>query len=202
MNSWRYRSARPRRAGTPHAHGAAGCRAAPRCRGTGKVRREIVVARGIADLVDRQVVGPLPVTPDEVVRRTRARPAIHQRLVDEHVDLVLPSQVWQQLRAADSDARPGGRHRAEPRETCHRSILRHGDPLSPALRRVARNPGQPPPGRHGPSRWVDVSQTASIGPAWPSACDSMRSLKGRVSGATSGTLLAKCSEAEHRQRSA
>ena len=187
-----------------------------------KVRPEIVVVRGIADLVDRQVVRPLPVPPDELVRRTRAGRAIHERLVDEHVDLVALSQGWQELRAADGDAGPGRRHRAEPREARHPSILRHGDPPSPTLRRAGTQSGCRSAAEvAGTVTTRPTPTTASIGPAWPLACDSMRSLKGRGGAglressrpgrparcpASAGRHLEHCgekrSEAEHRQRSA
>jgi hypothetical protein len=85
---------------------------------TERVGPFVVVMRRVAELVDGEVVRLLLVTPHEVVCRSneRVRRGVHQRIVDEDVDVERVTKRADQLGGPSRDARSRRRDRAEPRE--------------------------------------------------------------------------------------
>jgi hypothetical protein len=86
-----------------------------------EVRPEKIMMRRVAELIDREVVGCLLVSPEELVSRTesgrRCTGLPDLRLVYEDVDVMVRTEPGDELDAADRDAGADRGHRAEPGET-------------------------------------------------------------------------------------
>ena len=84
----------------------------------------VVVVRGVADLVDGEVVRLLLVAPHKLMGGARARCDARHGLVHEDVDLMVGAEGGDEVRAARRDAGRHGRHGAEPGQTGHPCIVR------------------------------------------------------------------------------
>ena len=82
-----------------------------------EVGPHVVVARGVSQLKDRQVVGLPALLPDEIVRVEDLGFAGKRRAVDEDLDGLVPlPQQRQNFRRVRSNPRSAGRERRKPRD--------------------------------------------------------------------------------------